>query len=197
MRDGRKNVEAGDAKKGLNYFFQYVRLKPNDPIVHFWIGLAYDQLDEYENAVRAYSRSLQLAQKLEMDSSELRVNLGNSLMRLNYLKEAIFDYERAIEIEPRNGLAHLYLAKALLQNNECETAFEELTKCGELGITDNSIPYLKALALKGQGKSEEAKQQFQIFISSNSGNSQAIESAKAQLAELSTLSDNSKPTAQP
>lgn len=197
MRDGRKFVESGDAKRGLNCFFQYVRIKPSDPIVHFWIGLSYDQLDQYEDAVRAYSRSLQLAQKLEMDSPELRINLGNSLMRLNYLKEAIFDYERAIEIEPRNGLAHLYLAKALLQNNECETAFEELTKCGELGITDSSIPYLKGLALKGQGKSEEAKQQFQIYIASNAGNPQALESAKSMLAELSTVSSNTKVPAQP
>lgn len=197
MRDGRKYVESGDAKRGLNYFFQYVRIKPNDPNVHFWIGLAYDQLDEYKEAVGAYSRSLQLAQKLEMDSAELRINLGNSLMRLNYLKEAIFDYERAIEIEPRNGLAHLYLAKALLQNGEFENAFEELTKCGELGITDSSIPYLKGLALKGQGKQEEAKQQLQIYVSSRSGNEQAVESAKALLAELSTLSNNAKPPDQP
>ncbi len=157
-------------------------LRPGNLSVFFYRGLAYDESGDPERAVKEYAESLNLAKSIGMDSAELRINLGNSLMKLDYLKEAAYDYQRALEIDPRNGAAHLGLGRALLRTGKYEEALKNFRRCDELGYSNSSLPFVKALALNGLGRKDEAREELDTLIKSSSSATK-VEARLIKMAE--------------
>lgn len=160
LATGRHFIANGNAVQAIAPLTKAIETKPNSAAVYFWRAVAYDEMGEPKKAMHDYSKSLNICKSQGMDSAQLRINLGNSLVKLNYLKEAIYDYQRAIEIEPDNGVAHMHLARALLYKGDYENAISHLRKCEEFGFNPNMLPYLKALALSGLGQVEDAKREL-------------------------------------
>jgi tetratricopeptide (TPR) repeat protein len=98
-----------------------------------------------------------------MDCAQMRVDLGNLLCRLKYFREAVYDYRRAIEIDPRLTVAHWYLARALIEQGLWSQALEELNQCSQAGLNDPSIPFMKALALRALNDFNGALQELANF----------------------------------
>lgn len=161
---GRDLLRSGNAGEAALAFRHYTRLRADDPSGHFWLGLALDESRQPSQAIWAYSRSLDLAMREGMDSPELRVNIGNTLMKLNRLDDAIFNYRRAIAIDSKLTRAHYNLGRALLQKDEPQPAFESLSRCTELGLRDPTILYYQGQALKAMGKPEDARQKLELFV---------------------------------
>jgi len=69
-----------------------------DPTPQFLLGLIYDQKGNPQAALNNYTQSVKKATSLGMDSSQLRINLANTLVKLNYLKEAEFELQTRYEI---------------------------------------------------------------------------------------------------
>jgi|AGTN01.3.fsa_nt_gi Tfp pilus assembly protein PilF len=160
LATGRHFIANGNAAQAVAPLTKAIETKPNSAAVYFWRAVAYDEMGEPKKAMHDYSKSLNICKSQGMDSAQLRINLGNSLVKLNYLKEAIYDYQRAIEIEPDNGVAHMHLGRALLFKGDYENAISHLRKCEEFGFNPNMLPYLKALALSGLGQVEDAKREL-------------------------------------
>lgn len=160
LATGRHFISTGNAAQAIAPLSKAIETKPNSAAVYFWRAVAYDEMGEPKKAMHDYSKSLNICKSQGMDSAQLRINLGNSLVKLNYLKEAIYDYQRAIEIEPENGVAHMLLARALLFKGDYENALSHLRKCEETGFSPNTLPYLKALALSGLGQVDDAKREL-------------------------------------
>jgi tetratricopeptide (TPR) repeat protein len=154
----------GQFEQAQSCFNNYIQLHPQDPTGYFWLGRAAQQNGQSEQAARYYAHSETLAKQLGMDSDQLRVNLGNTLLKLNYFKEAIYDYERAIRINDKNIFAHFNLGKALLLTGQSNRALSEISKASELGYTDPSASLMRALALKNLGQLEESKREAQRFL---------------------------------
>ncbi|MBC8000738.1 MAG: tetratricopeptide repeat protein [Leptolyngbya sp.] len=158
-----------------------------DPTSHFYLGLVYDQKGMSQMALENYTLAIKRANALGMDSAQLRINLGNTLCKLNFLKEAEFDYKRAIEIDDKNDVAHLNLGRVLLFKGDNQGAFRELSRASALMATDPNLPLYQALALKGMGNNEECKNQLQIFLDRAAGthsDPRVISMAQNLLAEL-------------
>jgi len=179
---GRSAMQARRPSQSLPCFQKYVKLKPEDPRGYFWLGMALDELGDLKGALSAYTDSLEQGKKLGMDSEELRVNLGNTLMKLNYLKEATFDYKRALEINPKNAIAHMNLGRALIESNEYQAAYLQFKAVSDLGVTSPELSYFKAQALKGMGKKEEARRQLQS-VSVDEHADETVKQAARQLLE--------------
>ncbi len=135
-----------------------------DPTPQFLLGLIYDSKGNLQAALNNYTQSIKKATSLGMDSSQLRINLANTLLKLNYVKEAEFDYKRAIEIDDKNDVAHLNYGRLLLFKGDNQAAFRELQRAHELMATDPNLPLYQALALKGLGNVEESRMQLQVFL---------------------------------
>ncbi len=160
----RQLISRGQPAQAIPLIQQYIRTQPNEPSGHFWMGVALDASASPGQAIWAYSKSLDLAQRMGMDAVELRIDIGNTLLKLNRVDDAIFNYRRAIEIDGKSALAHFNLGRALLSKNQPEAAFTEFTRCDELGMTEPSGYLYRALALKAMGKPQDATAQAEMFL---------------------------------
>lgn len=160
----RQLIKRGQSATALPLLREYTRARPNDPDGHFWLGLVLDESGEAQQAIWAYSKSLDLANRDGMDSAELRLNIGNTLMKLNHPVDATFNYRRAIEIDSKLAAAHLNLGRALLEKGEAAEALNELTRSYELGLNATVLPYYKALAFRALGKPDDARSQLDLFL---------------------------------
>ncbi len=164
IRQATQLISAGQLDAAVGLLQKSMDYRRVDPTPQFLLGLIYDQTGNTQAALSNYTLSVKKATALGMDSSQLRINLGNTLVKLNYLKEAEFDYRRAIEIDDKNDVAHLNLGRLLLFKGDNAGAFQELKRAHELMATDPNLPLYEALALKGMGNAEESRLQLQEFL---------------------------------
>jgi Flp pilus assembly protein TadD len=183
---GRQLLEAHRPLEALSYFRHMSQTKPNDPNPYFWQGVALDEAQDLHAAAEAYSKSVELARQAGLDSAALRVNLANCMVKLHYFEQALFDYIRAIEIEPKLIAAHLGLGRLLALKGDNKAALDEFQKCASLGYTDPSLCYLKGLALKNLGNTIEAQNELNLCLNAlSSGRETTVGNQKLQ-----TLSEN-------
>jgi len=161
---GRQLLKDGQTAAALTSFNDFIRLRPRDMSGYFWQGLALDQSGLPGKAIWSYSNSLDLAMQNGMDSAELRLNIGNTLTKLNKLDDAIFNYRRAIEIDPKLARAHFNLGRALIAKGEAGAAYDELERSAQLNLQDSTLSYYRGLALQAMGKTAAAREQLTIFL---------------------------------
>ncbi len=152
----RQMISTGNPAFAVDSLDQAVKLRPRNLSVYFYRGLAYDESGDPSTAVKNYLESVDRAKTVGMDSAELRTNLGNSYMKLNFFDDAIVEYQKAIEIEPASGTAHMQLGRALLSKGDYPAALKSLRKCETLGINDPTVSYLKALCFAAMKQKQEA-----------------------------------------
>jgi len=157
-------IAAGQLDSAIGLLQKSLEYRKVDPTPQFLLGLIYDQKGNSQAALSNYTLSVKKATSLGMDSSQLRINLANTLVKLNFLKEAEFDYKRAIEIDDKNEVAHLNYGRLLLFKGDSAGAFRELQRAHELMATDPNLPLYEALALRGLGNIEESRLQLQVFL---------------------------------
>lgn len=184
---GRQMVANNDLVNALVTFRAAQRISPVDSRPYFWIGYCLERTGDLNGAVKAYAECLDSAKMHGMDSAELRIDLGNTLCKLNYFKEGIFDYKRALIIDPTLTIAHVCLARAYVETSDWQAATQELDFCAAHSISVPELTYLRALTLCARGARSEALKQIETFISSNQRtlqNSMLMQKALALETEL-------------
>ena len=86
-----------------------------DPLQDFYVGNQAYEIEQYEDAIKAYERILSAGE----ESAEVYFNLGNSYYRTSQLAPAILNYERALSLEPDNEdiITNLRLANLRVVDN--------------------------------------------------------------------------------
>ena len=161
---GADLVAQGRYSEAEPLFKEFVRLHPNDPTGFYWLGKVADETGRAQDAFHNYVESLNRAKANGMDSDELRLNLGNTLLKLGYYKEATYDFQRAIEINNKSVNAHFNLAKLYLVTGQDTKALQELNDCSSLGTNDSHVTLLRAWAFKRLGQLEESKREAHRFL---------------------------------
>jgi tetratricopeptide (TPR) repeat protein len=145
-------------------FKEFICIHPNDPTGFFWLGKVADETGRSQDAFHDYVESLSRAKAIGMDSEELRLNLGNTLLKLGYFKEATYDFQRAIDINSKNADAHFNLAKLFLVTGQDTKALAELDSCANLGLNNSHVTLFRAWAHKRLGQLEESKREASRFL---------------------------------
>ncbi len=156
LRRGTQLIDSGRLQDALSVFQGFTRSRPSDGRGYFWMGVCYDEMGNYLAATQAYHDGLNKAEQSGMDSSEMRMNLGNVLLKQNQVDLAIEAFQRALEINPAYGLAALNLGRAYIAKGDYNSALSSFDKCKELRFYVRQLPYYKAKALLGLGKNDEA-----------------------------------------
>ncbi len=181
---GKDYFSTGDLNRALSCFRQYEARQPNNLAVHFYIGLILDQTGDSKAALVEYNQSLAQASSIGTDSAELRVNMANAQCKLGLSQEALFNYQRAIVIDALNPLAYLGLSKCLLDTGDFDGALKAVDRYVSLSQprTDPNVSLIRGLALAGQAKLGDAREQLHQFINSSQAGNQPSNPALTQLA---------------
>ncbi|MDY6861635.1 MAG: tetratricopeptide repeat protein [Thermodesulfobacteriota bacterium] len=89
-----------------------LKLKPTHK-THNNLGIVYSMINANKKAINEFQKAI----RLNPYFIEARFNLAKILTRCGLKKDTVSEYQKILEIEPDNTLAHLYLAD-LYMNNE-------------------------------------------------------------------------------
>jgi tetratricopeptide (TPR) repeat protein len=102
-------VRIGDFRQAAIHAEASLRLRPDDPYVHYTLGLALSGEGELEAATRHFREAL----RVKPDYAEAHNNLGVMLQSLGRLGEAVEHYRQALQAAPEFDDAHNNLGNAL------------------------------------------------------------------------------------
>ena len=97
------------------------------------LGNSYDELDEYEKAIEAHKKALEV----DPEAYKAWTNLGAAYRHSKNYEDARKSYQKALELNPDYPEAHASLGALYIFENEPKLAVESLEKALEL---DDSLP---------------------------------------------------------
>lgn len=107
---GKSDFMLGRFDKAARHLEDALRLAPKDYDISYTLGLAYLKQRQFAPAKEIYERMLaQLG-----DRPQLRVVFGRAYRETAFLPEAIEEFKRAVQLDPRFPRAHYYLGLTYL-----------------------------------------------------------------------------------
>src|SRR5262245_60519417 len=108
------------------------------------------------------------------DTKEARQSKGDALMTQGKVAEALIEYQAAVQLDARDGLARQKLAAAFRQVGERGKALEQIVRAADL-MPDNADVQLEAAsALLLAGRVEDARTRAEVVLKANPKNVRAL-----------------------
>lgn len=197
LKLGRAAFEARDYNHALEAFRRFALQRPNNLAVHFWLGTTLSALGQEKEAEKEFASCIELSASVGLDSAEMRNNLGNTLIAEGYIKEPLFDFKRAVYINPRCAQPYLGLAKCLIESGNFEEALVALTNYEKAGGQDITAILLRGLALAGNDQYSQARECLTNFLTAaqNAGYNQPPDKDLASFKERYVTTGSATPAA--
>ena len=92
IRIGEANIQAGQYTQALKELLEAEKLTPDDPKVHYYLGIAYERKSFVDEAVKEFQKAI----ALKPNYSEALNYLGTIYLTRGRYDEAILSFKRAI-----------------------------------------------------------------------------------------------------
>ena len=140
-----------------------IELDPNMMRAYNNLGLCYDSLGQFDEAIESFTRAIELNRRQEQPSAWPPLNLAVSLISLNRLDEAVARLHEALSYNPQFPQAHYRLGLVLEKQRKFEEAIAPLQRAIELDPLYPEPHYTLGRIYQRQGKREEAQEQIERF----------------------------------
>ncbi|TET81651.1 MAG: tetratricopeptide repeat protein, partial [Candidatus Heimdallarchaeota archaeon] len=141
-----------DLDKSYNFFKRAFELDPNNPVVNFEFGSFLRSIGLYSQAIKYYSRSIEL-DPLSLLSYQM---LSNCYVRIGKFDEVVDCANKALAIEEDNYWFHLAHAEALIMMKKYDDAGEKIAQAEKLNPKSLKIRYCRAWIAAAKGEKEKA-----------------------------------------
>ena len=159
-----------NARKALVAFQQLSRMKapgPVDPaldrlqqsVVYQKIGSLHVELVEFDAALSAYKRALELTP----DSAESRLGLGDVYLQQGKPNDALAEYSGVAAVDPQNAAAQFRIAEANSRLGNFSEAAVAAAKVLAIDPAHRRAHYVQATALVRMGRKEEAERVMDVY----------------------------------
>ena len=128
------------------------------PYIYAKAGLVYERAGRYNDAVRAYLRSL----KLNPKDVRVWVNLGNVYARMGKRRKAEEAYRRALEVDPERPEVYFNLGSLYYAEGRYGKAREALEKARDLMPGSPAVLYYLGLVYERQGDLPQAVRCYRL-----------------------------------
>ncbi|MBX9772736.1 MAG: tetratricopeptide repeat protein [Candidatus Obscuribacterales bacterium] len=185
LSEGQKLLAAGQAPKAAALFQQYVKENDSDGEGYFWLGTALNEIGDAKGSVEAFGQAVTLNSRTGADSAQLRVNFGNSLMVLDRTDEALFQYHKALAIDPNEARAYFNLARAQIKKESpvtAQAALLNLQKASALGLSHPDIYRYSAMSYIILSENDKAAKELKLYL-------QHVPNDKADLSLRKTIEE--------
>lgn len=178
----RKEVNSGNFMKAIGYYDDLLRLDPDNVMTHLNRGNVFNALNRYDEAERAYQKSLALNPYYVFGSvalSKLYISTGRAEAAAEVLEKVLEWYAGDSEVR-------LYLGLAYSLQKQSQRALKEMEKALELN--PDFLPAHYYLGIQYQGIDlRKSKKHLRTFLSqadAKQGNQKMILTAQKILKKL-------------
>jgi tetratricopeptide (TPR) repeat protein len=159
----RLDYDARVYTKAISRLQRVIELDPNMMRAYNSLGLCYDSLGRFDEAIQSFARAIELNRRQEQPSAWPSLNLVVSLISLNRLDEAEVRLHEALSYNPKFPQAHYQLGRVLEKEGKLVEAIAPLQRAIELDPSYPEPHYTLGRIYQRQGKREEAQEQMEKF----------------------------------
>ena len=124
------------------------------PKAFYYLGIVYEQLERYEDAVTLYERALE---RPGIDRARVLFNMGNNYVHMGDLEAAVDVYTRAAEANPEYAPAYLNRANNRVAIEAYEGALKDYTVYLTLEPNSRQKPQIERMMEQLRGIIEEQR----------------------------------------
>jgi tetratricopeptide (TPR) repeat protein len=157
---GRLRYTQGRYSDALTCFEKTIALNPRSVKGENNLGLAYEALNQNDDAVHAYRTAIAWQKDDTAPSEQPLLNLAILLQHRNQLMEAQQLLEEAAKIAPMEPRIHENLGQVYLHTNRAADAVKELAAAAQIAPANPRYHFLLGQAYRRTGNDAEAKQEF-------------------------------------
>ena len=140
-----------------------IELDPNMMRAYNDLGLCYDSLGQFDEAIQNFTRAIELNRKQKQPSAWPPLNLAVSLISLNRLDEAVARLHEALSDNPEFPQAQYELGRALEKQRKFEEAIAPLQRAIKLDPSYAEPHYTLGRIFQRQGNREKAQEEMEQF----------------------------------
>lgn len=133
-KQGYKLLEQEKYAEAIDAYKKAVALKP-DAVDFFNIGVAYERLKQYEDALIYYNKAAQIKPK----DADAWHRIGENHWKLKQYDQAIDAYRQVVKLKPKSSDARELLSGAENQRQLLRNAENQLTESGANNQSNDSI----------------------------------------------------------
>lgn len=155
---GNIYIEKKDYKGAKNLYKRLLSLKPEDKVAKYSLGLIYEKMGNFNNALSMYEDGLKIEKENEIlqfskeraisllneptysdvrkECSFLHLKLAEDYLKKGMISLAIYEYKRAISLNPQDPKIRLSLARIYEKREMFSNTENELIKVIELEPTN-------------------------------------------------------------
>jgi tetratricopeptide (TPR) repeat protein len=169
---GRLDYDRQDLVAATDLFQKVIALDADYMKAHDNLGLCFEGVGKYDEAIEQYRRAVQLNREHNLNSAWPSLDLGALLIKLDRLDEARPLLRESLQFNPKFAQAHYQLGVLMEKHNEVTPAVEELKRATLLDEADPQPHYVLARVYRRAGNEEQSRRELQIFQSLKSKESQ-------------------------
>jgi len=159
----RLDYDAQNYAAAITRLQRVVELDPNMMRAYDTLGLCYDYLGQFDEAIKTYDRAVELNRGQSKPSPWPHVDRAISLISLNQLVEAEKNLREALTYDARLPQAHYQLGRVLEIQGEYQRAVESANLAIELNPSYPEPHYLLGRIYHRLGKDQLSKKEIAQF----------------------------------
>ena len=127
LDDGIMDFYEGKFKDAIEKFNKSIELKNDMSVSYFYRGAAYHSIEEYDEAILDYTKSISLDPKMtDAYYNRAKIILSRKDIQNPDIKKAISDLEKALELDPKFADAMYAMAAAYKKLEDYHKTLEYL-----------------------------------------------------------------------
>jgi len=169
-------LRAGKIGEALPYLESLTKSAPANAAVLYNLGIAYNELGQFDEAVIRLKRAVQL----DPGHAHAWVGIGNAYHRMRKPDQALEAFERAVEADPDDGYTQRNLGGMLVGFKRIDEAVPHLRRALQLMPDDPQAIFGLATALEevGTGDADEEADRYYLRLIQEHPNSPMVEQAE-------------------
>jgi tetratricopeptide (TPR) repeat protein len=160
---GRLDYDEGRFAAAAKSFERAITLDPGFARAHDNLGLCYDALGRFDEAIASFGEAIRLDREQGASSPWPPLNLGLLLTRLDRLDEAETRFRESLAADPGFAPAHYQLGLVLEKTGRPAAAVAEVEEAARLDPGSAEAQYALARLYRRAGEAEKAEDALRRF----------------------------------
>jgi tetratricopeptide (TPR) repeat protein len=160
---GRIDYDAMQFKSAAAEFQKVLELNPNFMKAYDNLGLTYEALGQYDDAIKTYTQGNELNRKHAVPSPWPPLNLGTLLVKLEKFEEAEANIRESLLYDSRFPKAHLQLGLVLAKQKKDADALRELRQAIKYDPMYAEPHYVLGRIYQRRGDRQQADLEWETF----------------------------------